>query len=371
MEQRKTRVLHFTIGNLVGVIKKFVLRLWKYIDRTQFQFDFVTMSSKLDYAGELEAEGCAIYYLSVYAEDDRERFIAEVRDILKKGYDVVHLHTCRWRGFLLEELAGEAGIPHIIIHSHNTDVDINDCEAREAGRKLHFEQRNLLTDKIATDFIACSKDASKWLYGDRIPEGRIKIIPYAIEVEEYKFDAFRRNNYREELGFDADDFVIGHVGRFAYQKNHDFLMEVFKGVADRNKKAKLMLIGVGALEDEIRRKACIYGLEDRVSFLGLRQDVNHLMQAMDVFAFPSRFEGYGIVLIEAQAAGLKCIVSEEVPQIARITDLIEYLPFEENLWIDRILECAGGYERKDTSGILEEAGYGMNALARKFERIYT
>lgn len=101
-----------------------------------------------------------------------------------------------------------------------------------------------------------------------------------------------------------------------------------------------------------------------------REDVSSLMQAMDVFVFPSRFEGFGIVLIEAQAAGLKCIVSEEIPEIAKITDLVEFLPFDRELWVDRVLEYSEGYKRRNTSDILEKAGYGMNALAQKFEEIY-
>lgn len=370
MEQNKIKVLHFTIANTGGGITKFVLRLWKYIDRERFHFDFVTMSKKLDFADQLEQEGCKIFYLSAYAEDDRKTFVEEVKHILKNDYDIVHLHTSWWRGFLLEQLAREAGVPKIIIHSHNTDVHIKENQSREDARRLHYEQRNLLTDKMATDFIACSEDASQWLYGERISKDKIRIIPYAIEVEEYQYDETVRDSYRSKLGLAPDDFVIGHVGRFAYQKNHEFLIDVFKDVAKINAKAKLILIGIGELEDKIKSQVHMYDLEDRVFFMEKREDVSSLMQAMDVFAFPSRFEGFGIVLIEAQAAGLKCVVSEEIPEIAKITDLVEFLPFDRELWVDRVLECSKGYKRRNTSDILESAGYGMNALAKKFEEIY-
>lgn len=369
-KKEKKRVLHFTIANTGGGITKFVLRLWKYIDREQFHFDFVTMSKELDFSEQLEAEGCKIYYLSTYAEDDREQFIREVRDILDNGYDIVHLHTSWWRGFLLEELAREKGIPKIVVHSHNTDVHIKENQSREEARKLHFEQRALLTEDKATDFIACSEEAAEWLYGDKISKDRIKIIPYAIEVENYQINHEIRNEYREKLGIKETDYVIGHVGRFAYQKNHEFLIDVFREFSEMNGNAKLVLIGIGELEEEIRDKVLKYKLENKVLFLGKRDDVDNLMQAMDIFAFPSRFEGFGIVLIEAQTAGLKCIVSDEIPIIAKITDNIEFLTFDKNEWINRLQKYSNGYERKNMSGIMEQAGFGMKSMVRKIEDIY-
>ena len=364
------KVLHFTIANTGGGITKFVLRLWKYIDRERFHFDFVTMSKQLDFAEELEEEGCKIYYLSTYAEDDIEQFTKEVEEILDNGYDIVHLHTSWWRGFVLEEIAKRKRVKKIIVHCHNTDVHIKENQSREEARQLHLQQRELLTEDMATDFIACSEDAAEWLYADRISKDKIQIIPYAIEVDDYKFNQKTRTRYRKMLNLQAEDYAIGHVGRFAYQKNHDFLIDVFENVCKYNERAKLLLIGVGELEKEIKNKVFLKGLENRVLFLGKRDDVAPLMQAMDIFVFPSKFEGFGIVLIEAQAAGLKCIVSNEVPQIARITDNIDYLSFEMDLWTDRVLEYSRGYARKDMSIILENKGYGMKALTSKFEKIY-
>lgn len=368
---KKIRVLHFTVANSGGGITKFVLRLWKFIDKEKFQFDFVTMVSKLDFAEELEREGCKIYYLSTYAEDDKEKFTREVEEILDQGsYDVVHLHTSWWRGFVLEEIAKRKGVPKIIVHCHNTDVFIKENQSREEARKLHFEQRALLTEDKATDFLACSAEAADWLYGDRIAKEKVKIIPYAIEVDDYRYSETLREKYRKELKLKEDEYVIGHVGRFAYQKNHEFLIDVFGKAVQMEPKCKLLLVGIGELEQYIREKIKELGLEEKVIFLGKREDVASLMQAMDVFAFPSRFEGFGIVLIEAQAAGLKCIVSEEIPSIAKITENIEFLPFEEERWVEKLLEYRAGYERKDMSLIMENAGYGMMNLTKRMEKIY-
>lgn len=293
----KIKVIHFTIANSGGGITKYILRLWKYIDRSKFQFDFVTMSKTLDFAEELEKEGCKVYYLSTYAEDDREQFELEVRKILKDGrYDVMYLHTSWWRGFVLEEIGKEVGIPKIIVHSHNTNVHIRENQSREAAINLHYQQREFLSEDIATDFLACSAEAADWLYGNKISREKIEIIPYAIELEEYQFNLQVREEYRKKLGI-KDEFVIGHVGRFAFQKNHDFLIEVFKEIVKINDNVKLLLIGIGELEDTIKDKVNNLGLKDKVIFTGKREDINCLMQAMDLFAFPSRFEGFGIVLI--------------------------------------------------------------------------
>ena len=369
---KKIRVLHFTVANSGGGVTKFTLRLWKYIDKEKFHFDFVTMSKKLDFAEELEREGCRIYYLSVYAEEDKERFVREVEEILDQGaYDIVHLNTSWWRGFVLEDIARRKGISKVIVHANNTDVFIKRTESREESRKQHFAQRQLLTEDMATDFLACSWDAADWLFGDRIPKEKIEIVPYAIEVEDYKFQKSVRENYRKELGLAEDEYVIGHVGRFEYQKNHEFLIQVFQKITQIEDRARLLLIGIGELEEDIKASVENLGIENKVLFLGKRDDVNGLMQAMDVFAFPSRYEGFGIVLIEAQAAGLQCVVSDQIPEIARITKNIEYLPFSEELWVKKLLEYRMGYEREDMSEVMEKAGFGMNTLAKQMERIYS
>ncbi len=368
--ENKIRVLHFTIANTGGGITKFVLRLWKYIDRERYQFDFVTMSTYLDFAEELEAEGCKIFYLSTYAEDDRDKFIKEVTEILDNGYDIVHLHTSWWRGFLLEDIAREKKVPKIIVHSHNTDVHIKENQSRQDARKLHFEQRELLTEDKATDFIACSEEAAEWLYGDKISKNKVHIIPYAIEIDNYTFNSDLRESYRTKLGLKSDDYVIVHVGRFAYQKNHDFLLEVFKSISEEHENTILLLVGIGELEEQIRSRVYQYKLDNKVLFLGKRDDVNCIMQAADIFAFPSRFEGFGIVLIEAQAAGLKCIVSNEIPAIAKITKNIEFLPLDQERWKENLQKYRNGYNREDMSEIMENSGFGMSTLVRKIEDIY-
>ncbi len=365
----KIRVIHFTIANTAGGVTKSVLELWKYIDRERFHFDFVTMSDKLDFADELEKEGCNIYYLSAYAEDDLVLFAREVKEIFTNGYDVVQLQTSWWRGFVVEEIAKEMNIHKVIIYGNNTDVHIRENQSREAARKLHFKYREVLSENIATDFAACSEEAAQWLYGDRIPKEKIKIIPYGVALEQYKYNADVRKRYRTEMGI-GNEYVIGHVGRFAYQKNHEFLLEVFREIIREDSQVKLLLVGTGELEETIKAKVSEYKLEDKVIYTGKREDVGGLMQAMDIFAFPSRFEGFGIVLIEAQAAGLKCLTSKKIPEKAKITDNIEFLDLDKKIWVDRILKYKKGYAREDMYSIMERKGWGMKTYAEAFEKIY-
>lgn len=366
---KKIRVIHFTIANTAGGVTKSVLELWKYIDRERFHFDFVTMSDKLDFADELKEEGCKIYYLSAYAEDDIAQFTREVKEIFSNGYDVVHLQTSWWRGFVVEEIAKEMHIPKVIIYGTNTDVHIRENQSREAARKLHFQWREVLSEDIATDFAACSEEASQWLYGNRIPKEKIKIIPYGVALEQYRYNADVRKRYRTELGI-GDEYVIGHVGRFAYQKNHEFLVEVFREITRADNHVKLLLVGIGELEEKVKAKVKEYKIEDKVIYTGKRDDVCGLMQAMDIFAFPSRFEGFGIVLIEAQAAGLKCLTSKNIPEKARITDNIEFLELDKRIWVDGILKYKRGYVREDMYNFMESKGWGMKAYAEVFEQIY-
>lgn len=366
----KIKVLHFTIANTGGGITRFILNLWGNIDRTQFQFDFVTMSQYLDYAEELERDGCKIYYVSTYAEDDKEQFKREIGAILDNGYDVVHLHTSWWRGFALEEIAKEKGVPKVIIHSHSSDVHIKEGQSREDARRLHEEQKKLLTEEMATDFLSCSWKAADWLYGKQIPKDKVKIIPNAIDLNLFRYDENVRCEYRNRLGI-RDQFVIGHVGRFAYIKNHEFLIDVFREVAKYRNNVVLLLIGVGELEEEIRKKVQNANLAEKVIFAGKRNDVNCLMQAMDLFVLPSRSEGLGIVLIEAQTAGLRCLVSDGVPEEAQVTEDFKCLKLEKETWKREIINCIDAEDnKKDNYDKVLDAGYAIEKQVNILERIY-
>ena len=167
-----------------------------------------------------------------------------------------------------------------------------------------------------------------------------------------------------------DKFVIGHTGRFEYQKNQEFLVKVFSKVYKENPKARLVLVGEGKNEQNVKDMVKTLGIRNAVLFLGWREDVAELLQAIDMYCLPSRFEGLGIALVEAQAAGLKCIASDTVPLEAKLTDDLQYLELDEEIWIKEIRKIMCGYERKETIEQIRSAGYDIEQQIKNIEMEY-
>jgi Glycosyltransferase len=369
---RKIKVLQLPIAKTRAGITHYSMRNWDFIDKSRFQFDFVTFSKSIDFEEELTKDGCKVHYVSCYAEENREQFISELKAILSEDYDAIHLHTNHWKNFLVEEIAIELGIPIIIVHAHNNMIGINDPDLRQKAIEIHEQQKELFMPHHATHYLACAQSAADWLYGPQIPKEKIQILKNAINTEKFAFNPKVREEYRENLGL-KDSFVIGHVGRFAYQKNHEMLLEIFAKVSMEIPNAKLMLIGEGEGLDSIKETVSALRLEERVLFLGRQSDIEvpKLMQAMDIFCLPSRFGGLDLVLVEAQTAGLKCVVSDIMPEEAKITDNIQYLPLDVDAWCESIKELSKGYTRTDCKDVVANAGYSLEKQIHELERIYS
>lgn len=369
---KKIKVLQLPIVNQRGGITHYAMRNWDFIDKTKFHFDFVTFSKSLDFENELTREGCKVHYVSCYAEEDREQFITELKEILAEGYDAIHLHTGYWKSFLVEEIAIEMGIPTIIVHAHNIMVGINDPDLRQKAIEVHEQQKKLFMPHHATHFLACSQLAANWLYGPQIPKEKIRILKNAIDTDKFAFRPEVRKEYRKKQSLE-DSFVIGHVGRFVYQKNHEMLIEIFAKVSKEIPTAKLMLIGDGEEFDSIKTTVLTLGLEDRVLFLGRQSDteVPKLMQAMDVFCNPSRFGGLDLTLVEAQTSGLKCLVTADIMPESKITENLQFLPLDVDAWYEAIVEVSKGYTRTDCKDIVASAGYSLENQIHELERIYS
>lgn len=367
---KKIKILQFPIRASYGGITHYALNNWKHLNKDLFECDFATVSKHLDFEQEILDTGARVHYISCYAEENREQFVKEMRELLNNGkYDIVHLHTSFWKSFLVEEIALECKIPKIIVHSHSTYLDVEDDIIRKEAEKLHEQRKKEFKISLATDFWACSTLAADWLFGSQIPRERIKIMKNAIDVKRYLYNEKIRREYRKKLGLE-DNFVIGHVGRFCYQKNHEFLLRVFARLCNEKENVKLLLIGSGPLEDEIKREIEKLHISDKVILLGNRTDVPQLLQAIDVFCLPSRFEGLGIVLVEAQSAGLKCLASDTVPDEARITDNLQFLSLEEEVWIKAIMEIAEGYKRMNMYEVITDAGYNLVQQIKEIEKLY-
>lgn len=362
MEKEPIRILHVVQRMEAAGLQSFIMNIYRTIDRSQVQFDFLTHYKEHQfYDSEIEQLGGKIYRLSVREDKNPVKYLKELKKFFREHqeYKIVHGHMDSL-GFFYLGAAKVSGIDNRIAHAHNVII----------GGNLKKRLRNLLNKgyKInATCLLACSEEAGRYMFGNSV----FKVIHNPIDVQRFAYNKTVRDTVRVELGV-QDKIVIGHVGRFSYQKNHEFLLQVFKQITEIENRAVLILVGQGELEQEIRHQAKRLGLEDRVLYLGVRADVERLYQAFDSFVFPSRFEGLGIVAIEAQAAGLPTVCSDRVPQFANATDLFTTLPLSASSreWAETVIDRIKINSRKERSQELMDAGYDVNKVSAELIVLY-
>lgn len=358
------RVLHILQRMEAGGTQALLMNIYRKIDRTKVQFDFlVVYKEKQFYDDEIEKMGGHVYKLSFREDLNLPKFQKNLTDFFAQHqeYKIVHCHAYTV-GYFCLKAAKKAGIPVRIAHSHNNET-VHDIKYLP---KL-FMQRMFTKD--ATDLFACSEEAGKYLFKDK----PFQVLKNAIDSKNFIADNNIRAEIRKELRVE-NKFVVGHVGRLHPQKNHDFLIDVFEKIKQKKTDAELILIGTGPLEGKIRQKVKERGLSDCVHFLGNRKDMNRIYQAMDVFVFPSLFEGLGIVAIEAQAAGVPIVCSEGLPPETDITPIYQKLMLSDGAekWADVALEMSGSeYRHANMQKYVVEAGFDMSTTAKKMEEYYT
>ena len=252
--------------------------------------------------------------------------------------------------------AVKAGGSKLVVHAHNTRIDVNSIKKRVPLNIYHYISRALF-DHVIDEKYACSTEAGRWLFSRE----NFKIKKNAIDVTAYRYNPALRDEVREMLGIKLNTFVIGHVGRFSYQKNHEFLLKLFSHFIKKYPSSLLMLIGTGEKFEEMQEMAHSLGIDSKVLFLGLRKDVNKLMQAMDCFILPSRFEGLGIVGIEAQAAALPCFFADTIPPEILITPGAKQFSLNDNFdyLAERIHDDVHRYTRRDNTELIAKSGYDL------------
>ena len=219
------------------------------------------------------------------------------------------------------------------------------------------------------DFCACSRKAADWLFGSQIPCEKIQILPNAVDYEKYKFDLIVRNKIRQEIGI-SDRIVLGNVGRNSYTKNQEFLVRCFSKAVLENHNLYLIMIGQGENTLKVRNLVDELGLNDSVLCLGWEDNINDFLQAFDMFCLPSKFEGLPISAIEAQASGLPCLISDSVTDEVNITGLVEFLPLNEDKWIEDMISAKRSDGRKDTRQAFVESGFDIRASAELLCGLY-
>jgi len=351
-----------------GGISTHMMNYYRHMDRSKIQIDFIVHGfEKGVHDDEIKSLGGQIYNVPLKSRDYFGN-LNTLREIFNSGkYKIVHSHMDAMSIVPLK-VAKECGIPIRIAHSHNTQHLTND---RIKLLLNEYARKNI--KKTATHLFACSEDAGRWLYGSKaFNDGKVILINNAIELGQFSFSLRKRNIIREQLGLE-NAFVIGHIGRFDYQKNHIFLLEIFKVVLAKIPGSILLLIGDGHLRGQIEKRIKQLGIDKSVVLLGSRSDVSDLLNAFDLLLLPSLFEGLGIVLIEAQANGLKCIASNGIPQSANLTNLITYVSLEESAihWAGIIDQSKDeSVKRDEYPARITDNGYNIDMEAKNLMDIY-
>lgn len=292
--------------------------------------------------------------------------------LLARGhYDVVHLNACHGVEYIYCFWAWLFRVPVRIVHCRNNDIGAGG-RLRPVKIAAHRLCKRLFGG-CATVRLANSDLAAKWLFSSAdLKRNRVQLVRNGIDAQRYAFRPEVRERVRQELHLDGK-FVVGHVGHFNYQKNHEQLVSIFRQILERCPNALLLLVGQGENQEKIRQLVCENGMEEHVLFYGVTEDIPALMMAMDVFLFPSRFEGFGNVLIEAQACGLPCFASARViPKDAQITPNVTWIDLEqpEEVWAQRVLEQGLSYQRSSHVEEVVSSGHDIAHMAHTIEQLY-
>lgn len=336
------RVCEF-VGNMNGGgVEAVVMNYYRHVDRSKVQFDFVvTESSTIVPREEMESLGARVFTVPAYT--NLPAFQKASYDLFKahSEWRIVHAHMNVLNVFPLGQ-AARAGVPVRISHSHST---AGRGETMKNAAKAILRTQ---ADRYPTHRFACSRFAGEWLFGKGAP---FEVVYNAIDLDRFSFNAAARIQVRADLGLVGGQYAIGHVGRFMPQKNHRFLLETFEKVAARRPNAVLLCVGSGETKDHAESWVRERGLEGKVKFLGQCNDVNDLYQAFDAFALPSLYEGLGLVGVEAQVAGLPCVLSDRITREVDVTGTCEFLPIDDpEIWADALcaLEPKSDAERAAT-----------------------
>lgn len=359
------RVLHM-IGSLeIGGSQAMIINIYRNIDREKIQFDFVIDQNRGGFfEKEITELGGKIYKMPSFKGTN----IHEIRknwDVFfteHPEYKILHSHIRSYASLYIP-IAKKHGVK-TIIHSHSTSNGSGISALVKAVMQYPLRYQ-------ADYFFGCSKKSGEWLFGKKIASGdRFFIIKNAINTDEYKVDGNVRNQYREELGIDENVIVYVHVGRLHEAKNHIFLLELFDEIVKKNPKAVLLLVGDGELRNQIVEKINKLDLSRNVIMMGARKDVANILKASDCFLFPSNWEGLPVTVVEAQAAGLPCFISDRITDEVNITSLVKKLPIDQGTkcWIDAIE--SDDIKKQDVIRQICEAGFDIKQSTEWLQNFY-
>ena len=366
------RILHIVGRMDRGGIETMIMNWYRNIDRSKVQFDFLAHYGKeAEYNEEIRSLGGKIYEMPTLKKDDKVyywkffEYIFALNKFFKthKEYKIIHCHMTNTASIYMP-IAKKYGITCRIAHSHSSFG-----KAGLLGVVTDFLQKSVY--KNSTDWFACSKMAAEWLFPKwAIEQNKVQIIPNAVDASKFRFSKEKRKKIRKTLNVE-NKLVVGCVGRFRKEKNQIFLINILKELLNYNSDSILLFVGDGPLEQEVKEYSTKLGVKNNTVFLGSRNDVNDLMQAMDVLMMPSLFEGLPVTGIEAQASGLPVIASNKVTKEMNILNLVTYisLTVDSDMWVNAIL-LESSKKRNDTYNAIVDKNYDIKRNTKWLQDFY-
>ena len=334
------RILQVVASLNAGGMENYIMNLYRMMDRSKVQFDFMVHHSAIGlYEEEIQKMGGKVYHFTVLDDKNVFKYIWELHKFFSVHgeYLIVHGHLSSLAVFYMG-VAKQCGVPWRIAHSHGAGFLHT---TKGLAKYLLFRT----TKWNANIRWACSTEAGKYLYG----KDTFELMPNGIDVDRFSFNPIKRTEMRKKLGV-CDEYVIGHVGRFSLEKNHGYLLQIFKEVQTEVPDTKLLLLGNGERFSVIQKLVEDLGIQDKVIFEGVHKDVENYYQAMDAFVLPSLFEGLPVTGIEAQYMGLPCFFSDEITKEVQICDYVKFLKIgDENihLWVNALAQQIKNPERNE------------------------
>lgn len=361
------RILQTNFTQNLGGIETIIMNIYRNIDRKKIQFDFLDDCNGIYFQEEIEKMGGNIIRIPTRRQNYLE-YHRILKELINSGvYTAVHCNCLSDANIDIAKIAYKSGKTKVIIHSHQ-DMKLRHFKSEI----LHRYNRLWLSNKNIVR-LACSEKAAMWIHGKRITKlGKVQIVHNAIEIDKFKYDEEISADYKSKLQLNGK-FVIGCIGRFAYQKNYEFLAEVFSEIKKIKSNAVLVCVGgAGGMLETVIEKFKTLDIWDSVELLGIREDVEKIMQTFDVFVLPSRWEGLGIVYIEAQAAGVLTIASDVVPKETQVTECIHYISLKESprFWAEQIVKLSSGYKKRNTIEKIKDKGYDIFSVAQQMQQLY-
>ena len=364
MNKNKVRIIHFIPGFLFGGIESRFFDWFDRIDKKNINFDLLIQTDQNNpIFDEFKKNGGKVYSIP---KINFKNIIKYYRDLKKfftvNKYEIVHCHSPD-KSFFVLLAAKKEGIQTRILHARTSSL--------EGGKDLFIKNVfKKISPWFATDYFACSKEASQWLFGKKNSK-KVKIVQNAVDSEKFIFNNKKRQEIRSFYNIQDNEFVLGHIGRFTYAKNHKFIIDIFSEYQEKNPESKLLLVGDGPLRDEIFNYVNHLGLTTKVIFTGYQPNVEDYYNSMDLFIFPSHYEGLPGTVIEAQTSGLNCLISNKISDEVILSDLVISLPIEDpTIWLRKINSNSKLEKRISPIEIIKDKGFDLNTVVAFLENFY-